>query len=294
MKPKLVTTKSPDEQALDWLIECCERARNEGPFSIVVELTPALANVLISLNPDNRTVRPVLLQNLIADIKDGRFVLNGETIIVSVDGVMNDGQHRCMAVVEANQSIKTFIAFGVERDSRLTVDTGGVRTTGDFLSMKGVIDSNVAASVASLLHQWEENNKKIVGKGTSSRPTKAQTQAKFHHRRGEIEVALKDIGSNSNMSVFGSRSFAAFCLLVLRRVHKEKADEFMAAIRDGVNLAAGDPRLVARERLRFDKDHRLKSIPLRVELLFRAWNMWREGKVSVRSIPIIGNVPEPK
>jgi hypothetical protein len=279
------------EGALAWLTEQCERARRDGPFSEVGELTPALAKVLVELNPDNRTIRRNLVRAIREDAKAGRYLLNGETIIISCDGVVNDGQHRCLGIIEAGVPVQTFFAFGVSRDSRTTVDTGGAKTSGDHMTMSGIGDGNVVAAVTALLAQYERTGTLSIGE--SSRATKAEVRQRFLAGRQEIEraVALTTENLKSVSLVFGSRSLAAFFLIVASRRNVGAAREFYARLRDGQGLQAGDPVLIARERLMAEKATKLRTMPVRFEMVLRAWNMFREGKTHVRSIPIIGNLP---
>lgn len=276
-------------EALEWLSAMMRRAREEGPFSEPHELTPSLADVLLTLNPDNRPARTTIMRRLITDIREGRYKLNGQPIIVADDGNMNDGQHRCGAVAETRIPIMTFFTFGVTRESRSTVDTGTARSGADFLSMAGVTDAHCKTAVASLLFQWDNNQ--TIKQNVENRPTTAQGQAKFFAHREEIEDAALLV-SRGGYSIFGSRSLAAFVLVVLRRIDEEKANEFIVAVRDGTGLQASDPRYVVRERFRTDRS-RLGPTSAKIELLFRAWNLWREGK-QVRSVPLINNIPVPK
>lgn len=281
--------KQTEEEALNWLSDMMARARKYGPFSEPHELTPALADVLLTLNPDNRPARNALMRRLITDIREGRFQLNGQPVIIATDGNMNDGQHRCGAVSETRIPVMTFFTFGVTRDSRLTCDTGTIKTGADFLSMSGVTDAHAKTAIASLLFQWD--NTQAIKQNAENRPTTAQGQAKFFAHRDEIEDAALFV-SRGGYSIFGSRSLAAFVLVVLRRINHDQANLFILGVRDGTGLQATDPRYVVRERFRTDRA-RLGPVPSRIELLFRAWNLWRDGK-HVRSVPLINTIPVPK
>jgi hypothetical protein len=118
-----------------WLATQHSRARRDGPFTVKTELTPALAKLLLDSNPENRKISPWLVRQMVRDIKNGRWALNGETLIVALSEELNDGQHRCQAVIDADKSIRTMITFGVERESRFTIDTGQKKSIGDHLDM---------------------------------------------------------------------------------------------------------------------------------------------------------------
>ena len=111
-----------------------------------VMVGPDLAAELLRNNPDNRFVRNGNYSKLVDDLRAGRWTFNGESILISKEGLLNDGQHRCLAVVETNVPIDAMMTFGLERASRVTVDQGGAKSAGDFLAMEKIPNStNVAA-----------------------------------------------------------------------------------------------------------------------------------------------------
>ncbi len=48
-------------------------------------------------------------------LREGRWLNTGEPIIVSREGILNDGQHRLLAIKETNMSAELDIRFGVPR-----------------------------------------------------------------------------------------------------------------------------------------------------------------------------------
>src|SRR5690606_18212014 len=70
-----------------------KRIETTGPFAELVSITPALATLLISHNENNRTIKRAKLAGMVTDIKRGAWDVNGEPLIVSDTGELNDGQH---------------------------------------------------------------------------------------------------------------------------------------------------------------------------------------------------------
>lgn len=112
-----------------WLYACIEKGRTEV-FTEIVDLTPELAKTILDLNVDNRALRPTKLQQYISDAEKGAWQLNGETIVFSNTGLLNNGQHRCHMSKEAKMTVPVIMVFGVERDSRTTLDQGNTRSAG--------------------------------------------------------------------------------------------------------------------------------------------------------------------
>lgn len=103
----------------------------------VVMLTPSMAKALLARNKSNRRYRAYHAGRIARLIKGGRFRFNGDTIKIDRDGNLQDGQHRCGAVVEANIPVKVVIVYGVERDAFPTIDTMRLsRSYGDIIDLR--------------------------------------------------------------------------------------------------------------------------------------------------------------
>lgn len=265
-----------------------EAERAAKPVVHVVTLTPALAELLLSFNLDNRTLKPDRLRDYESDIKAGRWVLNGETLKVSREGCLNDGQHRCTAVINTQTSIETQIGFGYARESRTTLDQGAARTPGDYLTMSGVQNANVAAAVSASIWQYTKRNQ--VSHQTLYRPTKQQIQETFHQYRDEITAAIGQVKKKGSLMA-GGPSTLAFCLFVFAQVSSlEEATFFIQKLIRGDGLTSRDPIYVCRERIHANKRMKLEE---KVELIFRAWNAHR-SKRSVKSLQVLGGpLPTP-
>ena len=109
------------DPTLSWFASRVERGR-EQPFSEIVEITPDIAKRLMEVNDSNRRINQRTIDRLAHDIRTSQWRLNGDAVIVSKDGRLNTGQHRMLAVLAAGKPIKTWVTFGVDRDSRFTLN----------------------------------------------------------------------------------------------------------------------------------------------------------------------------
>lgn len=272
-------------RASAWLDDRLKKAMVAGPFSEVVKLTPALAELLLKRNEANRHLRVQKLADYIADMKSGSWELNGESIKVSRDGLLNDGQHRCQAVVESGCTIETMITFGVARETRTTLDQGAIRSPGDYLGMEEVEYSNEVAAAAALLWQYEHRGR--VSYQTAHRPTKQQVRETYARHKG-LSVSVTFVPRKGS-STTGGASVLAFVHYVLSHVGEEAAGYFINKLVRGDGLSARDPIYVCRERLHSDK--RMK-VGEKVELIFRAWNAHRRGRKLGKLQVMGGELPE--
>lgn len=279
----LRSINSPDRNASLWLDDQIGRAQN-GVITQVIELSPPLARVLLARNPSNRKISANTVENYARDMANGAWSFNGEPIIVSRDGRLNDGQHRCEAVIASNISIQTILVVGTERESRLTLDQGKMRMAGDYLGMNGHIDSVALAAVAKYV--WQHANLGMLSSLSQFSPTKSEV-LELVQTTPTIADSLKAIPTKGSDSV-GGRSILAFVHWTFARVsgNKTNADLFIDSLVKGSNLGVRSPILYARNRLMSERG-RLKPNE-KAELMFRAWNAHRRGDSKVGSLPIKG------
>lgn len=249
-------------------------ASKKKPSAEVVTLTRVLAEILLDHNPINRPVSRLNSADLANDITSGRFLFNGESIVVSNTGTLLDGQHRCQQVVATGTPIETVIVFGPREAARFTIDTGKSKTVSNFLSMKGKLYTRELGAAASYILQWRARS--IIGMGrldASQRPTKAEIlSAAEEFKALEISVQF----TSGARKTIKSHAILAFCHYVFwHRVSREAADAFILALIDGDGLRKGNPAHYCRNRLiNMGREYDSHS---RAELIFKCWNADRLG-----------------
>jgi hypothetical protein len=264
--------KAEDDRALRWLDARVLAARS-GVMTMPVELTPSLARALLARNPENRRVSEMNVSKFARDIVNGAWKFNGEPIIVAADGSLNDGQHRCLAVIEADVPIMVVIVIGTDRDTRFTIDQGKNRMAADYLSMNGHTDANALAAAGGYVWQHEQHGR-LSAQGLY-RATKGEVLATID-KYPSIAASLTAISKKGCDNV-GGRSLLAFCHWTFAQsAGLVAADAFVDALITGSNLSARDPVLYARNRLMAERG-RLKASE-KAELIFRAWNASRRGE----------------
>lgn len=288
--PKVSKARTEERRRIEeWLKE---RYNASDPVAEIAMLTPVMAEVLLANNHNNRPLSRRNSLDLEADIANNRFVFNGESIVVSNTGKLLDGQHRCEQVIKTGRSIKTVLVFGVRESARFTIDTGKSKTAADFLGMKGRPYNKALAACAGYHIMWSAHGRIETsgGKNTSIRPTKKQIV--------DIVDELPGIGESVEFTapcIKTTRAHAilAFCHYVIwKKASREAADHFIGRIIDGVSLRAGSPILYVRNKL--INAGRGALAGERVELIFRAWNLYRNNmSVNNKSgIKLNGKIPK--
>lgn len=270
-----------DKRTAEWLAEKIAAARLQT-FSEMVTVTPALAALLLSKNDGNRHLSAITVDRIRRDIEGGRWEINGESIVLSIEGKLNDGQHRCQAVVDCGRPIRTIMVFGVSRESRMTVDQGSGRRVSDFLVMNGVTNATRIAAVASFI--WMYKNRGMLSTTGRDRPTKSEALLVANHYR-DIPDSLQFV-NRSLVSKLAPVTCLAFCHWAIgQRSTITETNAFFEKLITGEKLERGDPILYTRQRL-FNITGR-DAFLSRVELIFRAWNAYRL-KERVTRITIVG------
>src|ERR1700709_2078030 len=118
-----------------------------SPTVEIVDVTPEIAEAWLSKNPNNRNLRGQVIASYARDMASGSWVLNGETVKISVSGHLLDGQHRLSAVVEAAVTVPMIVVNGIPSEAMPTVDTGAKRTYADSLRLQGEENTSVLAAV---------------------------------------------------------------------------------------------------------------------------------------------------
>jgi hypothetical protein len=259
----------PDAAAAVWL------AGQIGDAAIAVrtvtgKLTPSLARLLLARNPDNRRLSADAVEKYARDIANGNWRFNGEPIVIAKDGLLNDGQHRCEAVVMAGEAISVVFVFGVDRESRFTLDQGKMRQAGDYLGMHGHSDPVALAAAAAMLWQFRSHGR--LSTASVMRPTKGEVLA-IVGQTPTLAAGL-DVADRKGCNLVGGRAMLAFCHCIFaERAGTPAATAFIDSLLTGAALPSRDPILYARNRLS-DMRGRLRPNE-KAELIIRAWNAHR-------------------
>lgn len=254
--------------------------------TVQVDMTPELATILLEHNEGNRPVRQAKLNQYISDIKEDRWDFNGETIIISKEGLVNNGQHRSLAVLDTQKSIPVLFVFGVERASRRTVDTGANRGAHDHLSVDGFVQPTTLAALTRFVIAYERND------GQNFAHLNRVTASEIYERAKEDPLLDKSSqfpykhGNKSKR--LAPPSVIGFCHYVMSKADPDAAEKFLEQVITGIGLDANSPAYVTREKLlEFSSFVREQK----VEVLMRGFMAFRKNK-PLRGIRIKWELPK--
>ena len=234
-----------------------------------------VAGRLLAMNTGNRRVNKRKLQQLIDQMRSGEFENTGEPVIVSVEGVVNNGQHRLMAVVEADAVLDMDVRFGIPRKAFSKTDTGAPRTGADVLSIKGVQAGSQVASTVRLLILYERGLPESI-RGFVSNDEVARAFDRWH----DVEQVVAQVNTHAFPKAVRSTPFYATAFLASRTPQKGKLDRWLDAVATGLDVARDHPAYQLRERLMRGVDAPVGTREGQLErfaLMIKSWNLWAKG-----------------
>lgn len=139
----------------------------------VATITPEQAAKYLEGNTGNRPLRPSAITRYAKDMKEGRWILNGEAIMIADDGTLMNGQNRLSAVVLAGVPIQTVLVTGLNGNAMDTIDLGVGRTLSDTLYWKNVKNPRSVSTALSWVYRYDD----MVARGVRQFPLAVYTRA---------------------------------------------------------------------------------------------------------------------
>jgi|SRR5579859_1421102 len=106
--------------SVEWLIANCDAQL----IGYRLFITPEIAKAFMLANVGNRSVKRRHLARLRAAMKNGEWVVTHQGICFSVTGVLLDGQHRLMAIIESGVGQVVHVFVGFPDEARKKMDDG--------------------------------------------------------------------------------------------------------------------------------------------------------------------------
>ena len=125
----------------------------------LVTITPEMAEIMLEKNIANRKVNQANVNRIAADMATGNYKLNGETIKISTNHEILDGQHRLLACIKSNMPFKTYIVYNVEREAIGTIDMGKGRSVADSLNVMGC---NIKSGIIPAMNFYFNRGQKLT------------------------------------------------------------------------------------------------------------------------------------
>lgn len=215
------------------------------PSSVTVEwvtITPDLAKLFLEKNDTNRKISELRVNRMVSDVVNGRFVVNGATIVFSVDGTLLDGQHRLNMIIESGVSVPFLVVRGIPRPNFETIDSGKSRSVKDILDINDIPNGSILSSAIRMTEGWYEQRSMNSGNTIYSN----QEIVEFTHENPYV-VELTALVKSSRGKIPAAPLAAVLFLATRNGNYRTEKDKFLNALKTGENLKVGDPIHTLRE-----------------------------------------------
>lgn len=252
--------------------------------SETITLTPEVAYQLLeSIDKRNdieikqRSLNERAIKSYADQMRQGKWAMNGEPLILSDKGYLMDGQHRCWAVIEANASIEVLLTVGVCETHMDTIDQIRVRSHSDVLSMTGM--SKSLSSILATAGQMELRFQHVGSPLSSARTITPKDVRLLMQETPDLVTCGEWINSVAKKTNVYTKSHLAWLQYRFNLVDAEFNQGWLDDLITGANLSETDPRLWIRNRITREVDKRAKTKPEhRLTWVVASWQRGRIGR----------------
>jgi hypothetical protein len=238
----------------------------------------------------NRKASPGTVKSYSLVQLSGDWYLNPHPIVFSEpdeNGVveMTDGQQRLKALVLASQTnpeltVPFVLCFKSPRAAKWFFDQGKRRLPGDFLRMRGEVNSNQLSHALRMLYAVEEMRPfKSIAVWRAVKLTSV-TQDEFLERHPGLRRGLQVARDTKGLVM--PHVGAVLHYLVTREFGPYRADTLFRGLASGAEMATTDPRLVVREFISMKAREKPRAYKWdgfeQLALLIAATNAWLIGQ----------------
>lgn len=246
----------------------------DAPRITVEKVTPAMAAQLLGTMSGNRQLRMRMVNRYAREMIAGKWQLNGESIKVSHQGKLIDGQHRLNAVIQSGVSVQMVVIRGVDAAAFLTLDTGVSRNYHDATTIAG---RDWLPEAGSIARWWMKYERGVTTTAAKVAPSHQEMDDMIARHPGIPESArfIKSLRVVQNRCGAGVQGFVhAFAS---EKYDREMADSFMQDLNDGASLVKGSPIYALRQRL-IDYSERKPLAEHVLAITIKVWNAWMNGE----------------
>lgn len=240
----------------------------------IVTITPEEAASLLEHNKLNRPLRDAHVRRIAGQIIDGKWRFNGDTIKISDDGDVLDGQHRLWAIIEAKTSVPTILVYGIARDAFATIDTlRATRSGADVLALNGA--SRYRPTISAALTWLIRYQRKCLEdyRAPANRIENSDIEESFSVNPGMVRAVERCMALRG----LANSSLLAFFYYIVFNRNPDLAEALVSTLENPAGISINDPFF--RLRTYFTADHHKRKDPVvTIALMIKAANAAYEKK----------------
>lgn len=140
-----------------------------GATISVVFITPSMAQEMIDNSADlfavsktkQRRVKQGTVKQYAKDMEKGQWMFNGDTISLSSEGKILNGQHRLRSIAKSGVGQWVLLVKGIAEEAMQTMDMGVKRTLENYLQMMAEGYENGSAAIVKVKMMLDDKRKVI-------------------------------------------------------------------------------------------------------------------------------------
>lgn len=226
-------------------------ATKKGLNNALVSITPDMAKKWLAVNhQNNRAVIISRVRQYADDMTAKRWRITHQGIAFDEQGRLVDGQHRLLAIVQANIPVNMYVATGLDEGSIFAIDGGRSRNLSNVLEITGALPKNVAARYvvarATIIHRLLYND--IRG----AQINKTQFDAIWSKYGDDLTWADAHIKGSYGAGVLDRKIRSApvvGAIVVAHKVMPKQVEEFSDQLLSGLGVDKDDPAISLRRHL---------------------------------------------
>ena len=189
-------------------------------------ITPKIAEELLKLNVNNyRTKSKSTVEKYAKDMLCGLWEANGESIAISKDGVLRNGQHRLAAIVKSGKPVLMYMVF--DADPSTIYDIQHKRTCVQILRAMGYSVSNIVPGVARAVIRG------YIGRSTVGEGKICEYAVKNAECLKKAESVVLERQNQGNVGRKVSCATIAYCVLRTGEISESELRDFFKVLNSG-------------------------------------------------------------
>lgn len=121
----------------------------------LVTITPSMAKSWLDSTMVQRPLRVRHAEQIKRDIENGKWVLNGDTIKITSNGSVVDGQHRLKAIVLSGIPVSSYVVYNIPLAAFPTINSPSPATYGDRITAQGIPNGRRISALIRKILQYE-------------------------------------------------------------------------------------------------------------------------------------------
>lgn len=240
-----------------------------------------MAETYLKSNTKNRGVTKERIQRYAESMRKGEWTLSNDAIVFSDRGILMNGQHRLMAVVQSGEACQFLVVRGLKEETFVNMDIGKNRSAGDILSIQGVTNARLTASVIRTYYALREHLVSNLIGGDRCRLSNSDIKEMEENNRGLFRTATIEAKRIYEKNRVLRESFIGGCIAYLIKDKGHSLDEIVMFFSEICSVKESSfPTLeLLRVRLLNDKisNTHLTSY-VKQKLIMKAWNCFVGGR----------------